>query len=158
MTMTKGSAPAVRGADIEALENRLRAALRVRGLKLKRARFSYSICDETGEKLAEGFSLDNVGNFARQRGYRARGQRARMAEARAALATKGYKLRQGRTGLAVIGPSGQPIGYPMSLSQVEMFVFATLSPRDEGDGSRASLDTLSNRSSYPSKMLARTLR
>ena len=144
MIMTKSSAPALRAGDMDALEARLRAALKARGFRVKRETFSYSVYNPTGERIVEGLSLDSVGNLARRHGYLPRCQRARMAAARAALATKGYKLRQGRTGLAVIGPTGQPIGYPMSLSQVEMFVFATLSPRDEtgGSGGGASVLTL----------------
>jgi hypothetical protein len=122
MTTVVSTTTATRPAATEAFEGRLRAALKARGLKLKRARFSYSICDGTGEKLADGLSLDNVGNFVRRKGYRTRGERAREAKARATLAAKGYMLSRGRAGLAVKDATGPVIGYPMSLNQVEMLV------------------------------------
>ena len=107
---------------LAALDGRLRAALKRRGLMLKRDRLCYAICDLNGETLVEGLSLDNVGNFVRRRGYRGRGERAREASARMALAAKGYKLRRGRGGLVVKDANGGLVGYPLSLSQVEMFV------------------------------------
>jgi hypothetical protein len=103
-------------------ESRLRAALAARGLKLAREGSFYAVYNLRGEVVANVLRLHEVHRIACRMGYRGREDRVRKAEAREALAAKGYKLRSGPAGLAIIDAKGQPVGDAMTIQQVETFL------------------------------------